>query len=1127
MNKHYISSLRTSLVAGVLALTSGFGLYAAEEVKRVTIAEWNFSQEYTVEAVEDEEKPNYSTYTPQSGVAFSTKQGGTWWNNLKPIFYPNDYTGSADACNLQIKTSHTWTLDASNHLYWNVGNMNNLAATDPYSKANIDSYNNYFEFNLSTDGFVAVNMNFSVKSNMNDCYFHVVYSLDEGETWTFVQKVAATNGQWTNYDVTLPSNEWSVKVRLIDFPESQQTWTRYLNQCKITGIESDGDFKMHTLTIAVSPETAGSVTNTPNGVEFIDSTEVSLTANENLGYKFDKWVDAAGNTVSTENPCKVVMTSDVNLTAVYKEASVYPFSLTIKNAKDYMVTTTSTKDPGEKDSVTYYEDGTTVTLTANSTDLMNFLYWDNGSTSLVRRVNITGATDVVANFGMSGNYIVGWDFTQPGGNDYVAAAGNEYNQESTLMLTTDGKTASGKWYDASVTTYNGASCVRVNKTFASNHYFQAHFSTKGCSNIGIYASIGAGSWGAWNFYFLEYSLDNENWKKVGDNAVMSVNHWTNHEVTLPAECNDQENVYVRVSHPEDAATLTENSYEEFCMRAFYVSASGVPAGDVAAPKLEASIPANQGTGAAITGSVILTFDEKVQMANGAYATLNGEKIKAKVAGNSMLFAYTLLDYATDYTFTVPANSIKDLSGNKYAEAININFTTEERTQPAPRLYDAVVAADGSGDYLTIQEAVDAAPASATEPYLIFVKAGKYYEHLAISKPYMHIIGQGRDVVDIYYNQLSGDTDNPEAVEPNAKPNSGMDGASVLVTAANVMFEGVSLSNSWGRDFKVGPQALALRSNCDRFIINKVGLHSYQDTWLTTSTDNYRHYAKDSYITGAVDFIYGKGNVLFENDTLDINRKDGGYITAAEHSATTTWGYAFVNNYITSTTFDPASVSVYFGRPWHNNPQVVFINTTTAVNIYPEGWYETMGGLPALYADYNTRDAAGNLVDTSKRQTTYYNSTDTVKDVQVSLSDAEAASYTLKNMLTGSDAWNPALITTACATPKVSASEGALVWPAVPYAICYVVENEVGEVAAITTERSFTPADADSKYTVRAANEFGGLSNKTVAVSLNSASGIDLVKAASAAAGDCYDLLGRKANANGRGFMIVNGRKAFK
>ena len=77
----------------------------------------------------------------------------------------------------------------------------------------------------------------------------------------------------------------------------------------------------------------------------------------------------------------------------------------------------------------------------------------------------------------------------------------------------------------------------------------------------------------------------------------------------------------------------------------------------------------------------------------------------------------------------------------------------------------------------------------------------------------------------------------------------------------------------------------------------MALLSYQDTWITTSTQKNRHYIKNSLIEGAVDFIYNGGDVYLDGDTLEINRPSGGYIVAPWHTADTKWGYVFQNNVI--------------------------------------------------------------------------------------------------------------------------------------------------------------------------------------------------------------------------------------
>ncbi|MBR2035936.1 MAG: pectinesterase, partial [Prevotella sp.] len=356
--------------------------------------------------------------------------------------------------------------------------------------------------------------------------------------------------------------------------------------------------------------------------------------------------------------------------------------------------------------------------------------------------------------------------------------------------------------------------------------------------------------------------------------------------------------------------------------------------------------------------------------------------------------------------------------------------------------------------------------------LIFIKNGEYKGHVDVpsNKPYLHFIGQERDKVIITDDKLCGG-DNALHVSV---------GATVVVNSDNCYFDNLTLENSWGHDKQAGPQALALNTIGDRTVFKNVAMLSYQDTWITPSTSNYRVYAKDCFIEGAVDFIYNSGNIYIDNTTLYINRKSGGYIVAPSHAADVKWGYVFMNCTITAPG-NPAETDVWLGRPWHNQPKTVFINTTAEVTIPAAGWYEKMGGLPALWAEYNTMDGDGNPLDLSQRRSSYWKEVDGeqvwVHNVKNVLTAEEAAQYTVKNVLSGSDNWQPSIITESCAAPQAKIEGNKIVWDAVPYAICYVVYKN-DEVAGFTTECEFA-YEAGAEYKVFAANEQGGLSKASV------------------------------------------------
>lgn len=64
--------------------------------------------------------------------------------------------------------------------------------------------------------------------------------------------------------------------------------------------------------------------------------------------------------------------------------------------------------------------------------------------------------------------------------------------------------------------------------------------------------------------------------------------------------------------------------------------------------------------------------------------------------------------------------------------------------------DAVVAADGTGDYSTVGEAVAAAPSKSKKRHVIRIKAGTYAENVDVPKKKTNImfVGDGRETTVI-------------------------------------------------------------------------------------------------------------------------------------------------------------------------------------------------------------------------------------------------------------------------------------------------------------------------------------------------------------------------------------------
>ena len=869
---------------------------------------------------------------------------------------------------------------------------------------------------------------------------------------------------------------------------------------------------VYSITAAPAIAEAGSVTISPNTGSVEENVEVTVTATENFGYRFKGW-SVGGQTVSTANPYTFPATADMALVAEYEKLTIYPLEIAVEGgANDYMVSVTP--EGHMIDGARYYEAGTDVRLSAANNRVLTFTNWEDQTTSPERSVRMDGAKNLTATYAAD-DYIVGWDFRNDDPNSERAADFKAESDNAGLMSLHNENGETSTWLQRGVNRgdENGRYAARIWKVRSSKLFFEASFSTTDYSDLRIASSLSC-SYNTYSRFFVQYSIDGKNYTNLGE---MSPGNrvWTDAEFPLPAEAENQPRVYVRW-YPDFDSELIGNAtdYDGLAITDVFVLGTVSRGIDSNPPVLTSAIPADNATGASVHGSVVLTFDEKIRLGSGA-ATLNGASIVPTISGKSAVFRYTGLDYNTTYTFNMPAGTVTDRGGNA-APAVSLSFTTMERQQPEARLYDAVVDINGTGDYASVQAAIDAAPAGRVKPWLIFVKNGRYKEHVDIpeNKPFIHLIGQDRDKAVILDDLLCGG-DNALHVSV---------GATVVVKSNDCFFENITLENSYGHEKKAGPQALALNTIGDRTIFNNVAMLSYQDTWITPSKSAHRAYVKNSLIEGAVDFIYNSGDIYIENTTLLINRDSGGYIVAPSHDRDVAWGYVFRDCVITAPG-DPSKTTVWLGRPWHNFPKTVFLNTRAEVNIPATGWYETMGGLPAIWADWNTTDANGNLVDLSQRRDTYYrmeNGEKVYATAKNHLTDEEAAQYTLSNVLSGADSWQPAIKTEACAAPAPVLSGSELSWEAVPYAICYVV-TDGDTVLEITTDTavSVPSAKASGNYAVQAVNEFGGLSAKGVP----GTSGINDSASADAEIIAVYDLQGRRLSRPAQGVNIVCKRSA--
>ena len=949
-----------------------------------------------------------------------------------------------------------------------------------------------------------------------------IVAIANGQTTTLASGINPKSGNSSEFDalsydlssLTLDTDGLVLKIKVYNLSSSKEYgFANIVVTGDVTGTPEP--VPVYTMSVKLGMEGAGNVACNPAGSEFDEGTKLTVSATENFGYHFAGWTDNEGNEVSKENPYSFEINQNTALIATYTKKNVYALNLKLEGgANTNLVQFVPTGNV--VDGVHYYEEGTDVKLTTLNNRILTFTKWEDNTTSVERDVKMDGEKNLTATFSAV-DYIVGWDLfnaepRQDRAGDYKSESDNAGMLQ---LMNKDGQ--SNAWLGQYRQNRYAALAWR---SWTDNNYFQISFSSKGYQNLKLSAAVGDDYW-AHETIYVQYSTDGQNFTTFGTYTLPN-RGWMDGENALPAEANDQERVYIRFMPDYNSPTVgVENANDGTMVTDIFVLAESKGGADETAT-LVSSTPANQATGVSASGSVILTFDNKIKAGEGK-ATLNGEQIAPIISGKTAVFKYMGLKYGTSYTFSMPEGVLVSRSGKAVAAA-EITFTTMERQQPEAKVFDAVVAKDGSGDYKTVQAAIDAAPSGRTKPWLIFIKNGEYKEHVDVpaTKPYLNFIGQDRDKTIILDDKLCG---GENALHVSV-------GATVVVNADNIFFENLTLENSYGHEKQAGPQALALNTQGDRIALNNVALLSYQDTWITTSNQKNRHYIKNSLIEGAVDFIYNGGDVYLDGDTIEINRSSGGYIVAPWHTAETKWGYVFQNNIIRAHKGIDVT-DVWLGRPWHGTPKTVFINTQTFVNIPAKGWYNTMGGLPELWAEYNTVDKDGNPVDLSQRETYYWYWADEAKtqkaevfNVKNTLTAEEAAQYTIKNVCGGNDGWQPDLLCEAVAAPVVKNENGVLSWEAVPYAISYVITKN-GEIAGFTTQTSFdsSASQASSRaasndiWEVQAVNENGGLSKKATA---NAATGINTLKQQDDTATPVaiYTMDGRQVSTWQRGLNIV-------
>jgi hypothetical protein len=353
-----------------------------------------------------------------------------------------------------------------------------------------------------------------------------------------------------------------------------------------------------------------------------------------------------------------------------------------------------------------------------------------------------------------------------------------------------------------------------------------------------------------------------------------------------------------------------------------------------------------------SGSVIASVD---MAATNVTDTLGGTAMTmprpAFVDGNdAVIYLKTkALAFGQSYYVTVDSGAIRPPGGGAFSIGGSTiwRFTT---APAAPANTSALkVALDGSGQFCSVQGAADAIPASNTQATVVTIAPGTYHE-------LVHMRGKSNVTfhgVDRKQTVISGTNNNNLNPSTATRSLVGFDNTNGLIV------ENLTIHNLTPQG---GSQAEALRlQGCDKCVIRDADILSLQDTLLWSG----RVYAKNCYIAGNVDYIWGTGVAYFDNCEMHTVGRTG--VIVQSRNAAGAYGYVFVDSKLTADAAATNSMLARIDVSAYPGSHVAYIDCQMS-NIAAAGWTIT-GGTPSSalrFWEYQSKDASGNAVNVGGR-----------------------------------------------------------------------------------------------------------------------------------------------------------------
>lgn len=353
------------------------------------------------------------------------------------------------------------------------------------------------------------------------------------------------------------------------------------------------------------------------------------------------------------------------------------------------------------------------------------------------------------------------------------------------------------------------------------------------------------------------------------------------------------------------------------------------------------------------------------------------------ASNSLAIVARILGLLTDLNIRIHRRLLGfEKAGSEFPAWVS---PTERRllqeSKPTPNV---IVAQDGSGNVLTINDAVKLVGKKNESRFVIYVKEGKYVENVILDKHMWNVMiygdGKTKTLISGSHNFVDG--------TPTFAT------ATFAVAGKGFIAKGIGFINTAGA---VKHQAVAMRSGSDRSVFYRCAFDAYQDTLYAHSN---RQFYRECDILGTIDFIFGNAAVVFQSCNI-LPRQP----LANQFNTITAQGKKDPNQNTgiciqkcSISAFGNLTAKTYLGRPWKEFSTTVIMQSKIGAFLDPVGWKGWVANvdppISIFYAEYQN-SGPGSNVDNRVKWAGY----------RSTLSDVDAGKFTVETFIQGHD-WLP-------------------------------------------------------------------------------------------------------------------------